>query len=126
MLNVLKLGHAEFEVQDVERMAEFYSSVIGLTETGRDGQTIYLSTSIDHHSIVLRGGASKTRLSKRRFRSRRSPTATLPNISKTMVSMPKYGPAASPQLTRSSAPKIRTVSPSSYIPSFSGRPTPTA
>jgi cytochrome bd-type quinol oxidase subunit 2 len=58
MLGVLKLGHAEFEAQNVERMAEFYSNVIGLTETGRDGQTIYLSTSIDHHSIVLRGSAA--------------------------------------------------------------------
>ena len=67
MLNVLKLGHAEFEVRDVERMAEFYSNVIGLSETGRDGQTVYLSTSINHHSIVLRGGASKTRLSKLAF-----------------------------------------------------------
>ena len=43
------------------------SNVIGLSETGRDGQTVYLSTSIDHHSIVLRGGASKTRLSKLAF-----------------------------------------------------------
>ena len=67
MLNVLKLGYAEFEVRDVERMAEFYSNVVGLTETGRDGKTVYLSTSIDHHSIVLRGGASKTRLSKLAF-----------------------------------------------------------
>ncbi len=73
MINVLKIGHAEFEVQDVERMAEFYSRVIGLTETGRDGQTVYLSTSIDHHSIVLRGGASKTRLSKLAFQV--APTA---------------------------------------------------
>jgi len=48
-------------------MAEFYSNVIGLTETGRDGQVVYLSTSIDHHSIVLRGSASKTRLSKLAF-----------------------------------------------------------
>ena len=62
MLDVLKLGHAEFEVQDVERMAEFYSNVIGLTETGCDGQTIYLSTSIDHHSIVLRGAPFQPRL----------------------------------------------------------------
>jgi catechol-2,3-dioxygenase len=67
MLNILKLGHTEFEVQDVERMAEFYSNVIGLTETGRDRQAVYLSTSIDHHSIVLRGGARKTRLSKLAF-----------------------------------------------------------
>jgi catechol 2,3-dioxygenase-like lactoylglutathione lyase family enzyme len=67
MLNVLKLGHAKFEVQDVERMAEFYSNVIGHKETGRDGQNVYLSTSIDHHSIVLRGGASKTCLSKLAF-----------------------------------------------------------
>jgi catechol-2,3-dioxygenase len=36
MLNVSKLGHAEFKVRDLDRMAEFYKNVIGLTETGRE------------------------------------------------------------------------------------------
>ena len=67
MLNVLKLGHAEFAVRDLDRMAEFYKNVIGLTETGREKDAVYLSTSVDHHSIVLRGGADKTHLSKIAF-----------------------------------------------------------
>ena len=68
MLNILKLGHAEFKVRDLDRMAEFYKNVIGLTETGREKDTVYLSTSIDHHSIVLRAGAGKTHLSKIAFK----------------------------------------------------------
>jgi catechol 2,3-dioxygenase-like lactoylglutathione lyase family enzyme len=38
MLNVLKLGHAEFAVRDLDRMAEFYKNVIGLTETKHLGR----------------------------------------------------------------------------------------
>jgi catechol-2,3-dioxygenase len=48
-------------------MAEFYKNVIGLTETGREKDAVYLSTSVDHHSIVLRAGADKTHLSKIAF-----------------------------------------------------------
>ena len=36
-------------------MVEFYKNVIGLTETGREKDTIYLSTSVDNHSIEARG-----------------------------------------------------------------------
>ena len=67
MLDVLKLGHAEFEVRDLERSADFYKNVIGLTETGRDGQTVYLSAAVDHHTIVLRGGASRPCIRKIAF-----------------------------------------------------------
>jgi catechol-2,3-dioxygenase len=55
MLNVLKLGHAELKVRDLDRMVEFYKNVIGLTETGREKDTVYLRTSVDHHSIEARG-----------------------------------------------------------------------
>ena len=66
MLNVLKLGHVEFEVRDLPKMAEFYSEVIGLTETGRDADAVYLSASVDHHAVVLRQGGA-TRLAKIAF-----------------------------------------------------------
>ena len=69
MLHIRKLGHLEFEVRDLARMAEFYTEVIGLTETGREPGIRYLSTVIDHHSLVLRQG-SATRTHQDRARSR--------------------------------------------------------
>ena len=66
MLNVSKLGHAEFEVCDLDKMASFYTETLGLTETGREPDVVYLSTAIDHHSIVFRKG-STTRLTKIAF-----------------------------------------------------------
>ncbi len=56
MVNVTKLGHAELEVRDLARMSEFYRDVLGLTETGREDGVVYLSTAVDHHSLVLRKG----------------------------------------------------------------------
>ena len=67
MFKVLKLGHVEFEVQDLGRMTEFYREVIGLTVTDRDADTAYLSTVIDHHSVILRQGRDKIRLIKIAF-----------------------------------------------------------
>ncbi len=66
MLNVTKLGHAELTVRDLARMAEFYREVLGLTETGREAGVVYLSTAVDHHSIVLRQG-DRTALTKIAF-----------------------------------------------------------
>jgi catechol 2,3-dioxygenase-like lactoylglutathione lyase family enzyme len=64
--NIRKLGHLEFEVCDLDRMADFYTEVVGLTETGREPGLRYLSTAIDHHSLVLRQGQA-TRLAKIAF-----------------------------------------------------------
>jgi catechol 2,3-dioxygenase len=66
MFKVLKLSHLEFEVRDLARMAEFYTEVLGLTETGRERDVCYLSAVIDHHTIVLRQGTA-TRLTKIAF-----------------------------------------------------------
>ena len=66
MVNVTKLGHAELEVRDLARMSEFYQEVMGLTETGREDGLVYLSTAVDHHSLVLRKG-SRTGLTKIAF-----------------------------------------------------------
>lgn len=66
MLNIRKLGHVELEVRDLERMADFYTHVIGLTEAGRERGVRYLSTVVDHHSLILRQGEA-TRLVKIAF-----------------------------------------------------------
>ena len=68
MLKVLKLGHVEFEVQDLSRMTDYYSEVIGLTVTDRFAEVAYLSTVNDHHTVVLReGGNRKAHLKKIAF-----------------------------------------------------------
>ena len=61
MVQLLKIGHVEFEVDDLPRMAEHYAEVVGLTVTGRDANAVYLSCLLDHHAVVLRKG-SQTRL----------------------------------------------------------------
>lgn len=67
MFKVLKISHVEFEVKDLARMTEFYSEVMGLTVTDRDSRMAYLSTAVDHHSIILRQGTSGTHMTKLAF-----------------------------------------------------------
>jgi catechol-2,3-dioxygenase len=67
MFKVLKLGHVEFEVQDLARMTDYYREVMGLTVTERTAEAAYLSTVVDHHSVVLKQGAGETWLSKIAF-----------------------------------------------------------
>lgn len=58
--NIQKLGHVEFRTTDLERARDFYINLIGLHETERDENRIYLRCTEDkqHHSFVLRKAAS--------------------------------------------------------------------
>ena len=38
MTGVLRPGHAQMRVLDIEESVDFYSNVLGLVETGRDAQ----------------------------------------------------------------------------------------
>ncbi|MEK8027643.1 catechol 2,3-dioxygenase [Pseudaquabacterium rugosum] len=53
---VLRPGHAQIRVFDLDESADFYSRVMGLQETGRDAQRVYFKCwdERDHHSLVLR------------------------------------------------------------------------
>lgn len=54
---VLRPGHAQIRVLDLEEGIHFYKNVLGLQETGRDKQgRVYLKAwdERDHHSVVLR------------------------------------------------------------------------
>ncbi len=58
MTGVLRPGHAQVRVLDLEEGVKFYRDVLGLVETGRDGQgRAYFKCwdERDHHSLVLRG-----------------------------------------------------------------------
>lgn len=54
--NILRLGYIEYQVTDLERSRAFYVDVIGLFETARDEDAVYLRAIEDreHHCVVLR------------------------------------------------------------------------
>ena len=57
MTGVLRPGHAQVRVLDLEEGVKFYKDVVGLIETGRDKQgRVYFKTwdERDHNSFVLR------------------------------------------------------------------------
>ncbi len=57
MTGVLRPGHAQLRVLDMEESVKFYTEVMGLVETGRDSQgRVYFKTrqERDHNSIILR------------------------------------------------------------------------
>lgn len=58
---VLRPGHTQIRVLDLEEGVHFYRDVLGLVETGRDEQgRIYLKCwdERDHHSVILREAES--------------------------------------------------------------------
>ena len=57
MTGVLRPGHAQMRVLDLEESIKFYSDVVGLVETGRDAQgRVYFKTwdERDHNSFIIR------------------------------------------------------------------------
>ena len=57
MTGVLRPGHAQIRVLDIEESVNFYANVMGLQETGRDSQgRVYFKTwdERDHNSVILR------------------------------------------------------------------------
>ncbi|MGB0712276.1 MAG: catechol 2,3-dioxygenase [Gammaproteobacteria bacterium] len=57
MTGVLRPGHAQVRVLDLEESVHFYSNVLGLVETGRDDQgRVYFKSweERDHNSFVIR------------------------------------------------------------------------
>ena len=57
---ILKTGHVELRVTDLERARAFYVDVLGFFETERDADRLYLRgiEEWEHHSLVLRRGAT--------------------------------------------------------------------
>ena len=55
MARVLRIGRVELKVLDLEKSVDYYTNVIGLEETGRMGNSVYLKAwdEYDHHSVIL-------------------------------------------------------------------------
>lgn len=54
-MNLVKIGHAELGVRDLDEAAAFYIDVLGFVETAREADRLYLRgvSDTDHHSLIL-------------------------------------------------------------------------
>lgn len=59
-VQILRLGHVEYRVTDLDRARAFYVDLLGFVETARDGNRLYLRglEEREHHSLVLRKASS--------------------------------------------------------------------
>jgi catechol 2,3-dioxygenase len=58
--DIAHLGHAELLTPEPERSLEFFTQVMGLTETGRAGDSVYLRTWDDYEQFSLKLTARQT------------------------------------------------------------------
>jgi catechol-2,3-dioxygenase len=56
MIRVRKIAHASYEMPDLDKQAEYYTDILGLTLTAKDKDAVYLASTVDHHAVVLRRG----------------------------------------------------------------------
>jgi catechol-2,3-dioxygenase len=53
MIQVFRLAYVHFGTTNLASMLKYYQDIIGLTSVQQDANRAYVSTSIDHHNIVL-------------------------------------------------------------------------
>ena len=56
MIRVRKIAHAAYETPDLDQQIDYYTNIVGLTLSAKEKDTAYLSSTVDHHSVVLRKG----------------------------------------------------------------------
>jgi catechol 2,3-dioxygenase-like lactoylglutathione lyase family enzyme len=57
MIGVKKISHAIYETPDLDKQTEYYTDILGLTLSAKEKDAVYLSSTIDHHAVVLRQGS---------------------------------------------------------------------
>jgi catechol 2,3-dioxygenase-like lactoylglutathione lyase family enzyme len=60
-VNVSKLGYVGFETLDVDRMVDYYTNVLDFVLVERSDDQAFLTTTFDHHSVVIEKGDVKPR-----------------------------------------------------------------
>jgi catechol-2,3-dioxygenase len=85
MIKTVKLGYADFNCTDLPKMTDYYENVIGFTlvEEGDNGEK-YISSSLDHHNIVLRS-SNESELSTIGFQI--AENDTLENVQKYLTNL---------------------------------------
>jgi catechol 2,3-dioxygenase-like lactoylglutathione lyase family enzyme len=109
--DIAHIGHVELLAPDVERSVRFFTGILGLTENGRSGGSVYLRTFDDyeHHSLVLTASAMPgvRRTSLRASRAE----ALLRRVAATKEAMDSRdgGPRTSRASARCASPPTRTA-----------------
>ena len=83
-MGILRLSHVEVRVPDLELATAYYTEVLGLIETGREDDRIFLKCwdEQEHHSIVRSGIERTSSVERSNSMPRRTTSAaTLPPIS---------------------------------------------
>ena len=57
MIGVRKISHASYETPDLDKQADYYTNVLGLTLTAKERDATYLANASEHHSVILRQGS---------------------------------------------------------------------
>ncbi len=57
MIRVRKIAHAAYETPDLDQQTDYYTNIIGLTVAAKEKDAVFLASTVDHHSVVLRKGA---------------------------------------------------------------------
>src|SRR5271168_2678500 len=58
MIRVNKIAYATYETPDLDKQTEYYTEILGLTLVSKEKDIVYLASTVDHHSVVLRRGAN--------------------------------------------------------------------
>lgn len=53
MIQVFRLAYVHFGTSQMDAMVKYYTDVLGLSVTRRDAHSAYVSTSMDHHNVIL-------------------------------------------------------------------------
>jgi len=72
MIRVKKIAHAVYEMPDVDKQSEYCTEVIGLAQTDKSKDAVYLASTIDPSlGGVAQGRASEMRAARIPDRPRR-------------------------------------------------------
>lgn len=56
MMKVNRVAHASFLSTDIEAQIDHYTNIMGLSLVDRNDEGAFLTTGVDHHTVVLRKG----------------------------------------------------------------------
>jgi len=57
MIRVRKIAHVSYETPDLDQQVDYYTNIVGLTVAAKEKDAVFLASTVDHHSVVLRKGA---------------------------------------------------------------------
>jgi catechol 2,3-dioxygenase-like lactoylglutathione lyase family enzyme len=57
---IRKISHASYETPDLVKQTEYYTEIMGLSLIEKTKDEVFLASTIEHHSVILRNGPKAT------------------------------------------------------------------